>query len=57
MIDPLINLWDVAPLHTIVEEAGGRLTDWRGETSDDLAEALATNGLVHDEVLDLLRHG
>ena len=31
MIDPVMNPWDVAPLPVIIEEAGGVLTDLRGE--------------------------
>src|SRR6185503_18473283 len=31
MIDPIMNLWDCAPLLPIMEEAGGTFTDWRGE--------------------------
>jgi histidinol phosphatase-like enzyme (inositol monophosphatase family) len=53
MIDPAVNLWDVAPLQPIVEEAGGRLCDWQGRTTVHSGDALATNGLVTDEVLAL----
>ncbi len=35
----------------IVEEAGGRLTDLEGRTRADGSNAVATNGLLHDEVL------
>jgi histidinol-phosphatase len=34
----------------IVEEAGGRLTDLDGRRRIDSRSALATNGIVHDEV-------
>ena len=30
MIDPVMNLWDAATMQPILEEAGGRFTDWRG---------------------------
>ena len=39
----------------MVAEAGGRFTDWRGRPGIDSGDGLATNGLVHDEVLALLR--
>ena len=31
MIDPIMNLWDAATMQTILEEAGGRFTDWQGK--------------------------
>jgi histidinol-phosphatase len=57
MIDPVVNLWDAAPLQTILEEAGGRLTDWRGNPTIHAREAIATNGLVTEEVLAITRGG
>ena len=27
MVDPAMNLWDAAPLQTVIEEAGGTYTD------------------------------
>jgi histidinol-phosphatase len=35
----------------IVEEAGGRFTDWRGERRSDGGDAIASNGHLHDEAL------
>jgi fructose-1,6-bisphosphatase/inositol monophosphatase family enzyme len=56
MIDPVVNLWDAAPLQPILEEAGGQLIDWRGNATIYSREAIATNGLVTEEVLALTRH-
>jgi len=55
MVDPIMSLWDAAPLQTIIEEAGGRFTDWQGNPTIYNEEAVATNSLVHDEVLKLLK--
>ncbi len=55
MIDPMMNLWDAAPLQTIVEEAGGKFTDWRGKATVHGGESIATNGLVTEEVLAFTR--
>lgn len=53
MLDPVMNHWDVAALWPIVREAGGRLTTWGGD--ERVGEsAVATNGLVHDELVGLL---
>jgi histidinol phosphatase-like enzyme (inositol monophosphatase family) len=57
MIDPVVNLWDAAPLQTILEEAGGQLIDWRGNATIHSREAIATNGLVTEEVLAITRAG
>lgn len=55
MIDPYMNLWDAAALLPILEEAGGCFTDWRGEPRIDAGESVGSNGLVHSEVLDILK--
>jgi histidinol phosphatase-like enzyme (inositol monophosphatase family) len=56
MLDPEMNLWDVAALWPVVTEAGGRLTTWEGD--DRLGNsAIATNGLLHEPVLAALRDG
>src|SRR5229473_6024465 len=46
--------WDLAPLGIIVEEAGGRSTNVRGERTIYTGNFLSTNGKIHDEVLRLL---
>lgn len=43
--------WDIAALIPIVEEAGGRFTSVAGEPGPWHGSAIATNGLLHDEVL------
>ena len=46
--------WDLAPLGIIVEEAGGRSTNARGERTIYTGQLISTNGKIHDEVLALL---
>ncbi len=53
-VEPIAALWDLAPLQVIVEEAGGRFTDLEGRATPAGGRAVATNGLLHDEVLRLL---
>jgi histidinol-phosphatase len=55
MVDPILNVWDAAAVQPIVEEAGGTFTDWQGNPSIHAGEAIATNGLVRDEVLEITR--
>ncbi|MGH3745126.1 MAG: inositol monophosphatase family protein [Mycobacteriales bacterium] len=53
--EPEVSLWDLAPLALIVEEAGGRFTGLDGARGPDRGSALASNGLLHDATLALLR--
>ena len=50
-VEPVMNLWDNAPLQVIVEEAGGRFTDLDGRPRADGGSAVTTNGLLHEDVL------
>ncbi len=54
-VEPVVAAWDVATVQIIVEEAGGRFTDLRGDARFDGGNALSTNGLLHDAVLEALR--
>ena len=52
--EPEVSLWDLAPLSLIVEEAGGRFTSVDGVPGPSHGSAVATNGPLHEEVLQLL---
>ena len=56
MLDPVMNRWDAAALFPILREAGGSITTWSGEpvVGDSVA---ASNGVLHAELLDMLRAG
>jgi fructose-1,6-bisphosphatase/inositol monophosphatase family enzyme len=54
MLDPVMNLWDCAPLLPIMEEAGGKFTDWRGVRTASGGNAIATNGVLFDEVMSVI---
>ena len=47
--------WDVAPMQVLVEESGGRLTDFSGRATIYDGSVLATNGRLHEQTLALLR--
>lgn len=48
-----LNPWDTAAGVLLVEEAGGRVSNFRGGEFDiSSRETLATNGLIHDELMD-----
>jgi histidinol-phosphatase len=46
--------WDIAPVKILVEEAGGRLTDFSGRPTIYDGSVLATNGRLHDQALSFL---
>ncbi len=55
MVEHGVHAWDVAALIPILEEAGGRLTDWDGNRTIHRPDVIASNGLLHDTALRALR--
>ena len=55
MVDPTVEVYDVAPMPVILAEAGGRFTSYEGAEGAAGGSGVATNGLVHDDLLKLLR--
>ncbi len=55
--EPELSLWDAAPLPIILEEAGGRATNLRGNGFEDGGPLVCTNGVIHDQVLTWLNGG
>lgn len=52
--EPDLQPYDMAALVPIIEEAGGRFTSVDGKPGPWHGSALATNGRLHDEVLQIL---
>ena len=50
-IEPDVELWDLAALQVIVEEAGGRFSDLGGTRTAAGGNVISSNGLVHEQVL------
>ncbi len=57
MVDPIAELWDIAAVKPIIEEAGGRFTDYAGQATIESRCGIATNGILHEEVLRLASRG
>jgi histidinol-phosphatase len=53
--EPEVSVWDLAPLDILVREAGGTFTSLEGSAGPHGGNAVATNGLLHDQVLASLR--
>ncbi|HEV2860818.1 MAG TPA: histidinol-phosphatase [Pyrinomonadaceae bacterium] len=54
MLDPVLSVWDCAALLPVVEEAGGTFTDWHGRRTIRGGNAVATNGALYDEVMQII---
>lgn len=55
MMETGMHSWDVAAPMVIVEEAGGRVTDVAGVRDVNASSFVASNGLLHEELLARLR--
>lgn len=59
-VETKVNAHDMAAIQVVVEEAGGRVTDLRGNEYDytqPFRGTLVSNGLVHDELLGIIEKG
>ena len=51
-----LHPWDVCAGKLIAEEAGGLITDFNGNQIDIYSEKfLATNGLIHNEIMEIMK--
>jgi histidinol-phosphatase len=56
MVEYGVHAWDVAAIKPIIEEAGGRFSDWDGSPSIHRPDVIVSNGKLHDEVLAILNN-
>lgn len=54
MVDPMLHVWDAAPLMICVQEAGGIYTSMDGKADIHAGSGVATNGKLHDAVMSLI---
>lgn len=54
MLDPVVNTWDIAPMLTIIPEAGGLFTNFSGLQHSNGGNAIATNPNLHPILLNLI---
>lgn len=51
------KIWDIAAVSVIVEEAGGKVTDFKGQPVNlNITSSLATNGKLHEAILAYLNN-
>lgn len=53
-LEPEVSLWDLAALSVLITESGGTFTSLSGEPGPHGGDAVATNGALHQAVLDVL---
>ena len=51
VIDPLVKIWDIAPMQVILPEAGGVITDETGAPWQEGRHIVASNGKIHNRVI------
>jgi fructose-1,6-bisphosphatase/inositol monophosphatase family enzyme len=54
MVDPVLEIWDAAPLQVVIEESGGRFTDREGRRTHTGRAGISTNAALHRVVMDEL---
>ena len=54
MVDPGVQPYDICAPAVLIREAGGRLTSFRGEETIYGGGAIASNGIIHDELVAAL---
>lgn len=57
MVEVGLSSWDAAAPLVLVEEAGGRATDFDGRRAIDSGTFVVSNGILHDEILARLQQG
>jgi histidinol-phosphatase len=55
MVEQGVHAWDMAALKPIVEEAGGRFSDWDDRPTIHRPDVIASNGKLHADALRILR--
>lgn len=54
MVDPGVQPYDICAPAVLIREAGGRFTSFRGEETIYGGGAIASNGIIHDELVAAL---
>ena len=54
-IDFKLNVWDIAPLKIIVEEAGGQFSNTQGEPTIYSGNIISSNKILHPTVLEYIK--
>lgn len=54
IVDHTVQIYDLAPMPVIIEEAGGRFTSKTGQRTINQGNAVASNAILHNSILTLV---
>ena len=57
MVDPVMNIWDAAPLLPILREAGGAFLDWTGAETIRGGNGISVNAALREAVIEIVNRG
>ncbi len=55
MVEHGVHAWDVAAIQPLIEEAGGRFSNWSGQATIHSPDVIISNGKLHDAALAILQ--
>ncbi len=55
LVEAEVSPWDIAAAKIVVEEAGGKFSDFSGKDSIYSGNCIASNGILHENVLKIFR--
>ena len=55
LVEPILKIWDVAPLFPIFNEAGAIISDRHRQSNLDITHILVANAALHESLLDLFQ--
>ena len=56
MVDPIMNIWDGAPLLPILKEAGGTYMDWTGAETIRGGDGISVNAALRPAVIEIIHN-
>ncbi|MBI2076254.1 MAG: inositol monophosphatase [Candidatus Aenigmarchaeota archaeon] len=56
-VEAAAHPWDIAAAKIIVEEAGGKVTDFSGNDTIHGGNAVVSNGRIHEKIIEILNRG
>ncbi|ETR64980.1 MAG: hypothetical protein OMM_15011 [Candidatus Magnetoglobus multicellularis str. Araruama] len=57
VIEENISIWDIAAISVIIEEAGGRITEFNGNKINyQTKSVIASNKILHESYINLFNH-
>lgn len=55
VVEPLLSRWDICAPIALIEAAGGKWTDFKGQADPGCSAAILSNGHLHEAMLELVK--